>query len=166
MVDLQTYRARIGLFNLRSPCGTTRKVKKPSQDQLAIGLALIITLLIIGGIEPNPGPMPGSMCEEQACEPGPSFVDVSLPDLMEAIRITQMKLDKVARDVSHLASSVQEIARTSHQMTDVGHRETVHYQRKASTNIQKTEIGHSTVSISGDHLESHPAPYEVSYKTN
>ena len=51
-------------------------------DGNAIALALILTLLAIGGVELNPGPDLG---EEHL--PGPSFSDVTLSDVMEAIRI-------------------------------------------------------------------------------
>ena len=100
-------------------CGKTRKEQKPSQDQLALGLALVITLLIIGGIEPNPGPGHGLTSDELYCEPGPSFVDATTMDMMEALRRTEFKLEKLSSDMSQLTNTVLELIHTSQQNRQV-----------------------------------------------
>ena len=56
MIDPQSYRVRIGLFSIRCKRAPDEKSKCSSQDEMALGLALVLTLLIIGGVEPNPGP--------------------------------------------------------------------------------------------------------------
>ena len=66
MIDLATYRIRIGSFCLTYKNKTDKS--HASQDELALGLALLMTLLLIAGIEPNPGPANGAECE-------PSFLD-------------------------------------------------------------------------------------------
>ena len=41
--------------------------------------------------------------------PGPSFMSVSLMDIMEAIRLTQLKLDQVSKDIAHLKQTFQAV---------------------------------------------------------
>ena len=42
--------------------------------------------------------------------PGPSFLSVSMMDLMEALRLTQLKIDKVADDLEQLKETFQTLA--------------------------------------------------------
>ena len=103
MIDPQAYRMRIGMFCIRM----RRKSKSGKSDEffqhdsLALGIALILTLLVIGGVEQNPGPdfIDGHL-------PGPSFSDVTLMDIMEAIRISQLQIDQLARQVNALMDAV------------------------------------------------------------
>ena len=98
MIDLQTYRVRIGMFCVRT-AGKLKPIRCVAQDSMALGLALILTLLVIGGVERNPGP---DFVGEDT--PGPSFSGVTLMDVMEAVRITQLQID-------HLSSKVHDLTR-------------------------------------------------------
>ena len=88
MIDPQAYRIRIGMFDVRTS-GKARTTKSLHHDCTALGLALILALLVIGGVEQTPGP---DSREEQLILPGPSFSGVTLMDVMEAICITQLQL--------------------------------------------------------------------------
>ena len=128
---------RIGSFRPNSRCKKSKIASKTSQDELAIGLALVITLLIIGGVEPNPGPDHGS----DAQAPGPSFVDATAMDVMEALRLTQLQLDKLTKDMTLLTSSVQEILRATKQATNTNEQENFHdniQHKKAKDNQNST----------------------------
>ena len=106
MIDLQTYRLRIGTFCAKQT--NKPKVMKPKyQDDCNIlGLALICTLLIIGGIEVNPGPVKA----DERSMPGPSFMNVSLMDVMQAIHHTQIQMDQLAQRIEQLTEMVKQIA--------------------------------------------------------
>ena len=51
--------------------------------------------------EPSTGPM------DPEAIPGPSFASVNLMDLMEALRLTQLKIDKISNDLLELKLAVQ-----------------------------------------------------------
>ena len=100
MIDPQAYRIRIGMFCIPRP--SKLKVMNSFQhDANAIALAIILTLLAIGCVELNPGP---DLCDEHL--PGPSFSDVTLSDVMQAIRTTQIQIDGVVNKVQDLAKTV------------------------------------------------------------
>ena len=101
MIDAQTYRVRIGLFGIKQLRSSENKEGPFQQESNAIGLALIVTLLVIGGIEQNPGPSSGD-----DSLPGPSFAGASLMDVMEAIRLTQFQIENVSRKVDDLAELI------------------------------------------------------------
>ena len=102
MIDLQAYRIRIGMFSPR--ISSKLKMKSGLQhDAHALGLALILTLLIIGGVEQNPGPVSEASADQF---PGPSFSGVTLMDVMEAIRITQFQIDGLSSKVHALTDMV------------------------------------------------------------
>ena len=115
MIDPQAYRIQVGMFCIR----VSSKLKVVSclqHDMNALGLALILTLLVIGGVEQNPGPTTG---EEHL--PGPSFSGVTLMDVMEAIRITQYQIDGLTNKVHELTSIITDTrhngkAKQSHQI--------------------------------------------------
>ena len=93
MIDLQIYRVRIRMFCIRT-AGKLKPIRCVTQDPMALGLALILTLLVIGGVERKPGP---DFVGEDT--PGASFSGVTLMDVMEAVRITQLQ-------IGHLSSKV------------------------------------------------------------
>ena len=100
MIDPQAYRLRIGMFCIR----TRTKLKSAElfhHDSTALGIALILTLLVIGGVEQNPGP---DFTAEHP--PGPSFSDVTLMDVMEAIRISQLQVDQLTRQVNEFMKAM------------------------------------------------------------
>ena len=84
-------------------------VNRFQDDANALGLALIITLLVIGGVEQNPGPN----SSEQL--PGPSFSGVTLMDVMEAIRITQFQIDGLSNRVNDLTKMIGDMSRSANQ---------------------------------------------------
>lgn len=113
MIDPQAYRIRIGMFDVRTR-GKMPSAKCIQHDCNALGLALILTLLIIGGVEQNPGP---DYSESQL--PGPSFSGVTLMDVMEAVRITQLQIDglssrmhDVTRMITDLSRDVNAVSKT------------------------------------------------------
>ena len=75
-------------------------------DATGLAIALIITLLVIGGVEQNPGP---DFKEEHP--PGPSFSGVSLMDIMEAIRVTQIQIDGLSSKIHNLESVIMDMSR-------------------------------------------------------
>ena len=154
MVDLQTYRIRIGSFNPRPNCRKTKRAKKPSQDELAMGLALIITLLIIGGIEQNPGPD----CADEEQVPGPSFISATPMDIMESLRLTQRQLDKMANDISHLTSLVQTIICATKQVTGTSDQTDSHMSMSNALNstdesVQEAQMGNNPSPSSQRHSD-------------
>ena len=87
--------------------GKMKTVSCLQQDAHALGLATILTLLVIGGVERNPGP--DSMRSETRAPsllPGPYFSEVTLMDIMEAIRITQFQIDGLTNKVQNLTMIV------------------------------------------------------------
>ena len=81
MIDLQAYRITIGMFSTR--ISSKLKMKSGLQhDAHALGLALILTLLIIGGVEQNPGPVSEASADQF---PGPSFSGVT--DVMDVMDV-------------------------------------------------------------------------------
>ena len=64
MIDLQTYRLRIGLFSVGSTCRSKPMKLKFEHDANAMGIALICTLLVIGGLDLNPGPHTSSIADD------------------------------------------------------------------------------------------------------
>ena len=111
MIDPQLYRIRIGMFCPR----VSGKLKEKSclqHDAHALGLALILTLLVIGGVERNPGPDNDISAEHV---PGPSFSGVTLMDVMEAIRITQFQIDGLSnkvRDLTDIVTNMSQCGKT------------------------------------------------------
>ena len=110
MIDAQDYRIRIGMFDIRT------KSKMPAanstqHDCHALGLALILTLLIMGGVEQNPGPDRPDRSDSKL--PGPSFSGVTLMDVMEAIRISQLQIDGLSNKMHDLTKLIIDI---SHEM--------------------------------------------------
>ena len=108
MIDLQTFRIRIGMFCLKSTTKAKQTQCKFQLDASAMGIALICTLLVIGGVELNPGPPTKEECHSS----GPSFMDASLMDVMQAIRVTQMQIDKLSLQMQNLTSLVNGLVQT------------------------------------------------------
>ena len=102
MIDLQAYRVAIGMFCVRVRSKQVANKFKCDHDANAMGIALICTLLVIGGLELNPGPPTRNDYEQ----PGPSFIDASLMDIMQAIRLLQLNLDQLSMQVRSLSSQV------------------------------------------------------------
>ena len=111
MIDPQAYRIKIGMFSIRARI-KLRRVTQFQDDANALGLALIITLLVIGGVEQNPGPDPSEQL------PGPSFSGVTLMDVMEAIRITQFQIDGLTSRVNDLTKMIEDISQDGKQRLD------------------------------------------------
>ena len=93
--DLQTYRLAIGMFSF----GAKRKQKandfKCDEDANALCLALLCTLLVIGGLKLNPDP---STADEYH-QPGPSFLDGTPIDVLQSIRIVHPQLEQLSLQV-------------------------------------------------------------------
>ena len=73
-------------------------------DATATGITLICTLLVIGGVELNPGP---SSAKDERHSPGPSSMDAALMDVMEALRVTQLQIDHLSTQVLDLINLVK-----------------------------------------------------------
>ena len=78
---------------------STSKLKltkiKYDHDTNAMAIALICTLLVIGGIELNPGPT-GIDDRHLA---GPSYAEVTLMDVMQAVHLTQIQINELSSKV-------------------------------------------------------------------
>ena len=98
------------MFDIRTK-SKTPAANSIQHDCHALGLALILTLLIMGGVEQNPGPGRPDSSESQI--PGPSFSGVTIMDIMEAIRITQLQIDGLSNKVHDLTKVITDI---SHDM--------------------------------------------------
>ena len=105
MIDPQTYGIKIGMFCIRTKC-KLKNVTYMQHDATGLAIALIITLLVIGGVEQNPGPD-----SKEEHPPGPSFSGVSLMDIMEAIRVTQIQIDGLSSKVHSLEMVIMDISR-------------------------------------------------------
>ena len=87
------------MFSARSSAKLKPTTSQCQHDATARGIALICTLLVIGGVELNPGL---SNARDERHPPGPSFMDVMLMDIMQALRLTQLQID-------HLSAQVQSV---------------------------------------------------------
>ena len=112
-----------------------------------MGLALIITLLIIGGIEQNPGPD----CADEEQVPGPSFISATPMDIMESLRLTQRQLDKMENDISHLTSLVQMILCATKQVTGTSDQTYTHMSMSNALN-------NTDESVQEAQMENNPSP--------
>ena len=135
MIDPQAYRVAIGMFRVRIRAKQVTDNLKCDHDANAMGIALICTLLVIGGLELNPGPTTRNYYEQ----PGPSFIDASLMDVMQAIRLIHLNLDQLSMQVRSLSSQVNALVLA--QQTSQCER------RHEETSINRTDV-------SNDHQNS------------
>ena len=88
--------------------------------------------------------------------PGPSFISVTLMDVMEAIRMTQVKMDKLADEVSQVRQQLrtlqaQDRSRSGHSLTHHGPPVSVSDEQQQLT-VQQAE-GHLTLKSSSGRLQ-------------
>ena len=105
MIELQAYRIAIGRFHLRTKCKQTAHKVECDHDANAMGIALICTLLIIGGLELNPGPS----AVEEYDQSGPSFTDATMMDVMHAICGLHAQLDQLSLQMHELKCQMNEL---------------------------------------------------------
>ena len=94
---------RIGIFSARSSVKLKLLISQCQHDATAMGIALICTLLVIGGVELKPGPSNADdpiLSNDERHSPGPSFMDVTLMDVMQALRVTQLQIGHLSTQVS------------------------------------------------------------------
>lgn len=171
MIDLQAYRLAIGMFRFRVKCKQKSSDFKCDDDANAMGIALICTLLVIGGLELNPGPSTTADYEQ----PGPSFVDASIMDVMQAIRILQLHLDQLSQQLRVLTSQVGELTFSQR----VNHCDRVPEAGHAQFRTNSTDKGHqhdtanqlinvnpnAEQNINDSHAQN-PAPKKARMRTN
>ena len=131
MIDLQTYRLRIGMFSAGQNSLKMTEVKY-QHDSTALGIVLICTLLVIGGVELNPGP---STATDKSNPSGPSFVNTSLMDVMQAVHLTQLQLDQLSTQVQDLTTLVKGLTQTQQTRRSKQQTKQEVYQAEASTNL-------------------------------
>ena len=123
------------MFYIRTGHGRPKKTSDIQHDANALALAVILTLLVIGGVEVNPGPefVDGHL-------PGPSFSNVTLMDIMEAIRLTQIQIGRISDKVNDLTTKFSNVSRG-------GEVPTAHPTTRTSTsdNLNPTTPSHSAV---------------------
>ena len=136
MIDSQTYRLRIGMFCVKSTSRLKLTRIKYEHDANALAIALICTLLVIGGIEMNPGPTRIDDCNQA----GPSFADATLMDVMQAIRHTQIQIDELSSKVQVLTNIVK--ASIQHHGGELQRQQAPANDANAGCEVQQTDGKH------------------------
>ena len=135
-VDLPAVAAVPAATNIPDPADVTTSAEMPSTASIQAAADISVTA---------DGPTAAAdipytyLHSEPESIPGPSFMTASLMDVMEALRITQLKMDKVSNDILEMRQEIRKIAHGLDQRAapPMGHLDPISQDKQGGPEVQK-----------------------------